>query len=302
MWKTTDSHLHSSAVAQHPPEHAPTPAANAQTAATEPPTGAALRYAIVGVVVAVYIGLGFVLRPDANTYLLIGIPFTLVFQVLVARRPVRELWLNHGQAFRVDGWTLLLLVVCLVGPIQTLVSGVRAGSWPIVVYAAAALVGAVGAALALRVLSAASARQLLTFVLVAVPLGLLRLLLQQWSSGGLQDLELGSRLLVELESVLFYVSAVFVVEEVFFRGALDSYLHRQEAGFGWGSAAYVSVLWGLWHTPLVGELSIAIVAELIGAQLFLGLILSWLWRRTGNLAAPGVVHAVVDSVRNALLM
>jgi CAAX prenyl protease-like protein len=39
----------------------------------------------------------------------------------------------------------------------------------------------------------------------------------------------------------------FVVEEVFFRGGLDTYLHAGEKGFGWSSAVFVSALWGLWH-------------------------------------------------------
>src|SRR5205814_1740534 len=51
-------------------------------------------------------------------------------------------------------------------------------------------------------------------------------------------------------SLLQYVPVVFVIEEVFFRGALDSYVHRVGEGTGWGSAVFVSALWGLWHLPL----------------------------------------------------
>lgn len=262
------------------------------------------RYAAVGLVVAGYIGLGFWLRPDTNAYLLLGMPITVAFQVLVARRPLRELWLSRGQALRLDRWTWVVFALLLIGPVQTLVAGVQSGDWAVGVYGAVAMVGAFGAAAALRVLDRTWRRQLFMLVLFAVPIAVGRLLLQELLAGGGLDIlfqQLSRRLLVEVQSLLFYVPAVFVVEEVFFRGALDSYLHRSESGFGWASAAYVSILWGLWHAPIVGPLTPTVVATLVGAQLFVGLLLSWAWRRTGNMVVPGTMHAVLDAIRNALL-
>jgi membrane protease YdiL (CAAX protease family) len=44
--------------------------------------------------------------------------------------------------------------------------------------------------------------------------------------------------------------AVFVVEEVWFRGALDSHVHHQGERHGILSAIFVSLLWSWWHLPL----------------------------------------------------
>jgi hypothetical protein len=58
-------------------------------------------YLVVTALVAAYVALGFVFHLDVNSYLLLGIPLTLGFQVLVARRPRSELWLRDRQ-FCVD--------------------------------------------------------------------------------------------------------------------------------------------------------------------------------------------------------
>jgi membrane protease YdiL (CAAX protease family) len=56
----------------------------------------------------------------------------------------------------------------------------------------------------------------------------------------------------------------------------------------------------LWHAPIVGALSIQVVLSLIVVQLVLGLVLSWYWRQTGNMAVPGTMHALLDALRNAV--
>ena len=261
-----------------------------------------IRYILVSLIVGLYIELGFLFHPDPNTYLLLGIPVTILFQITIARRPLRELWLRHGQPLLFDRWTAAWLLLFLIGPVQAMLSGVEAGNLPIVIYGFAAMLGAGGAALAFRVLETSHLRQLGLLLLLTIPIGLVRLLLQfSASQAGIDDLAMGERLGTGIQALLFYVPAVFIVEEVFFRGALDSYLHRDESGAGWVSAAFVSTLWGLWHMPIVGPLSFSVVLLLVGAQLVMGLILSWLWRQTGNLALPGTVHAMIDAVRNALL-
>ena len=63
----------------------------------------------------------------------------------------------------------------------------------------------------------------------------------------------------------------------------------------------MSVLWALWHYPVVPHASvIQVVATLLVLQVATGPFLSLFWRRSGNLMAPGFVHATVDLVRNAL--
>lgn len=261
-----------------------------------------LRYATVGAAVGVYIALGFLLHPSPNAYLVMGMPITVAFQVLVARRPLRELWLRDGQPLRFDRWTALMILPLLIGPVIVIINGVAGRQPAVIVYGVAAIGGAVGAAFAFRVLGADRLRQLLVVLLLMIPIGLARLLLTLAVSGGMRHIDIGARALTELESLLFYVPALFVAEEVFFRGALDSYLHRGEEGPGWVSAAFVSVLWGLWHTPIAGPLSVPLVLELVLFQLVMGLIFSWLWRQTGNLAMSATCHAILDAVRNAIAL
>jgi membrane protease YdiL (CAAX protease family) len=262
-----------------------------------------LRYIAVTLTISLYIGIGFLSHPDANTYLLIGIPITVLFQLLIARRPLRELWLRDGKPMCFDRGTAVWLLLFLIGPVLTIIGGIRSGSWPIAIYGLIAILGAVGAALAFRVLPPAYLRQLGLLLVLTIPIGLARLFLQRAVAGtGLQELALGKRFLAEIQSLLFYVPALFIAEEVFFRGALDSYLHAGEPGSGWASAIYISVLWGLWHTPIVGPISVTVVLVLVGAQLVAGLILTWFWRQTGNMAMPATIHAIIDAVRNALLV
>jgi membrane protease YdiL (CAAX protease family) len=55
-----------------------------------------------------------------------------------------------------------------------------------------------------------------------------------------------------------------------------------------------------WPVAVYGVIAL-VGAALVLAQLVMGLILSWFWRRTGNLAMPATVHAVIDAVLNGFL-
>ena len=96
----------------------------------------------------------------------------------------------------------------------------------------------------------------------------------------------------------------FMVEDVFFRGALDTYIHREEKGVGWLSAIFVSALWGLWHLPVQANLDrahlLSTVIGLLIAQIAVGVPLSLWWRKSGNLTVTDTTHALIDAVRNAL--
>ncbi|WP_433047933.1 lysostaphin resistance A-like protein [Dactylosporangium sp. CS-033363] len=229
------------------------------------------RYLAVTATVGVYIGLGFWLRPDANTYLLLGIPITLVYQLAVARRPLRALWLPDGS-FRVDRWVLPIFAVLIVGPLWTLA---EAESAPVVVYSVLTLGTAAGAACALRVMERRWWRELAWMLAILAVVAVIR--------GDVPG---------AVHWLLFYLPAGFLVEEVLFRGALDL--------GSWPGAAWVSLLWGLWHLPILDAVTPLTVAWVLGAQLVLGLGLTWLWRRSGNLAAPASAHAILDSLRNVV--
>ena len=89
-------------------------------------------------------------------------------------------------------------------------------------------------------------------------------------------------------SVATYVPVVFVLEEVFFRGLLDTYLHGSDPGRDRGSALYGSALWGVWHLPVMSvALGVLTIPYLIAIHTALGYVLVTAWRRTGTWRRPG---------------
>src|SRR5262249_56649064 len=64
-----------------------------------------------------------------------------------------------------------------------------------------------------------------------------------------------SKLFLLLKQFLLYFAVTFVLEEVAFRGALDSHIYQpptdeeRRGGAALLFAIFVSVLWGIWHLP-----------------------------------------------------
>ncbi len=132
------------------------------------------RYFVVTLVVTSYVALGFLLHPDANAYLLLGMPITVLFQMLVAQRPLSELWLRHGQTLQFDRRTLAWLILFLIGLIQATVAGIHEGSWQITIHGLMAILGATGAAFAFRVLGRKNMEQIGVLLLLVIPIVLVR--------------------------------------------------------------------------------------------------------------------------------
>lgn len=265
----------------------------------------ALRVVVACAVVGAYAALGLVFRLDANTYLLLGIPFTLLFPLVLHRRPIRELWVR-GTPPPLDRWVwvtaLALAVVPAHGLLEVLTGRRGSGHWSEVVYSAATVGGVLPVAWALRGLGRTGLRRLTGCLATAGLIGVSTVVGGFLVSGqGAPRPVPWASLGLGLESLLMYLPLVFVLEEVFFRGALDSYLHRHGEPGGRWSAAVVSALWGLWHLPVAGvPITGGVVAGVLAFQIPVGMFLSLWWRRSGNLAVPGITHAVIDSVRNAL--
>ncbi|MVU83772.1 CPBP family intramembrane metalloprotease [Nocardia sp. ET3-3] len=275
--------------------------------------GRAVRAVVACAVVAVYVVLGFVLHLGVNAYLLLGIPFTLLFPLVLHRRPVRELWVRRASPpvdrwtpVQVDRWVWVMFAVLAVVPVRglsrLLTDTETAWQWSEIGYSAATIGGAFALAWALRGLGRAGARRLAACLATAGLIGVSTVVGGFLLSGqGAPSPAPWASLRLGLESLLMYVPVVFVLEEVFFRGALDSYLHRDGEPGGLWSAALVSALWGLWHLPVAGvPITGGVVAGLLAFQIPVGMFLSLWWRRSGNLAVPGITHAVIDSVRNGL--
>lgn len=266
-------------------------------------TGRARRLVEGTAFVGVWIALGYLLPVDTNTYILLGIPLTIAFQLWVRRRPLRELWVRDDGRFRLDRAGLALAVLLAVTPAVLLVQATGAGAWSTAVWALAATAGAIPAAWAFR------RTRLVTTLLYALPTVLaggvviaLLSLVQPVASG--QPFDLLGALGVGVLSALQYLPAVFVLEEVAFRGALDAHVQHPGERGGVGTALFFSAAWGAWHLPISSTPGLPLWMNLISVVLVsvvLGLPLAWAWRRTGTLAAPGLGHALYDGLRNAAL-
>lgn len=278
-----------------------------------------LRYLIAAATVAVYIALGLGLHLNGNEYQVLGIPILLAFQIFVQRLPIRALWVRSAPPLRLDlsffGVWLLFAIV----PGYNVVTAIGRHDFAFAAFAAAAVAGAFGLTYALRAMRGTTLRQLGLCVLVVGALGTLPqvavLLLPHVAHLHVAGQGSGSLhratpfAIVETGATTFLLGPVgFLVEEVFFRGALDTYLHRVERGTGWWSAIFVSGLWGLWHLPgqsphaLAGSHILSTILGLLLAQIIIGVPLSLWWRASGNLAVTDTAHAVLDAIRNSLAL
>lgn len=252
--------------------------------------------------VAVWVVLGYALPVNDETYLLMGVPLTVAFQVLVRRRPLRELWVRDATSFTLDKRGLLLAAVVVATPAYYGAHALPDAHWWLIGWYVAGFVGAVGAAFALR---------------ATTPVAMLRsaALPMAVGAGGMAVVIGGIHVatgtpvhvLAVLGTVAKYVAiyfpVTFVLEEVAFRGALDAHVHHDGEGRGWQSALFVSALWGLWHLPIsTGMPFPVLVVVLLAVHCFIGVPLSFAWRRSRNLAGVAFAHSAIDAVRNALLL
>jgi membrane protease YdiL (CAAX protease family) len=263
--------------------------------------GRARRVVEVTLFVALWVALGELLDMSPNVYLVFGVPLTIAFQLYVARRPLHEMWVRHAPAFHLSQRDLMWAAALAVVPLINLVidisnsAGIPFYLWDLVTIAAA-----VPCAWALRQFVPRTRRYLLFCLGTAGVIGIF------WTVG-LDFLDEGFvahrasdeptfDLLVFVQYLLLYIPSLFLMEEVVFRGVLDSHVQREGEHGGLLTAIYISVLWGLWHYPIRGAESVIALILVMGTT---GVFLSIYWRKSGNLGVSGGTHAFVDSVRNA---
>ena len=279
---------------------------SAVTARTRRPTSAVLadgrvaRALVATLVVGGYMAIGVALGLSADAYLVLGIPITIAFQTLVVRRPLRALWLRNAPSMTFTPRSIAAIIVVAVAPAAIVVRGTQQGDPVAIAYGLAAMVGAIGAVYAIRAMDRVAARSTIraTVINSAILVGVM--VAFRLATGGF-DGNVGAAIVTAIVSVATYLPAVFVVEEVFFRGLLDPYLHGAAPGRDRATALYGSALWGLWHLPVMSvSLGVLTIPYLVATHTILGFVLVTAWRRTGNLGAPGVAHAVSDALRNAV--
>jgi len=285
--------------------------------------GGGRRYLLVFAVVAAWIVAGIAFHLGANAYLLLGVPLLLAFQLAIARRPVAELWFKRPSGAALPWWGWPVAAAFMLLPVYTLIHGWPRLDWPARLWMVCAAAGAVPLAYSLARFSRPALRPLLLCFATAGVLGTLTmvggaLFRHQVVPPGPVPSGLHGPWLVAARSFALYLPVCFVLEEVFFRGGLDSYLDRPGDKFPWLSATFVSVLWGLWHLPeVVARLPsthaavpdpVVVFVILLGGVTVLPLVhcltgipFSLYWRRSGLLFVPAVVHALIDAVRNGLI-
>ena len=258
------------------------------------------RAVVATLVIAGYMALGFAFRLGADAYLLLGIPITIAFQLLVVRRPLRSLWLREARPMTFTRRSAVAVVVVAIAPAIVALRGVRDGNVATMGWGLAAMVGAFGAVCAVRAMDRDAVRSTIRTTLSAAAVLVGVMVAYRFLSGGF-DGTLGAAVATAGISVATYLPVVFVMEEVFFRGLLDPYLHGSTPGPDRASALFGSALWGIWHLPVASiSLGVLTIPYLVVVHTVIGSFLVTSWRRTGNLAAPGIAHAVADALRNAV--
>jgi membrane protease YdiL (CAAX protease family) len=255
---------------------------------------------VATLVIGGYMALGFAFRLGAEAYLLLGIPITIGFQILVVRRPLRSLWLRQAPPMTFTPRSMVAIVALAIAPAIVALGGVRDGDLALVGWGLAAMVGAVGAVYALRVMDRDAVRSTVGTTLITGAVLVDIMVAYRLATGGFNG-NLAAALTTTVISLLTYLPVVFVMEEVLFRGLIDTYLHGSTPGPDRASTLYGSALWGLWHLPVAFlALGVLTIPYLVVVHTTMGYFMVTAWRRTGNLAAPGVSHAVIDALRNAV--
>ena len=259
------------------------------------------RFAVMAGFVGLWMALGWALHLGAVAYLLAGIPLTIAFQVLVARRPIRSLWIVVAPPFRLDRPAVVIALGLAALPLYVTITGLVGGRLLDVGYGLTGVIGAAPAAFAIRRMDTVARRALVRSLLTAgVVAALLFLVNRLFLEGSAMTDPLAAAGAFAL-SLLLYVPMVFVIEEVFFRGALDPYGRGPGRANDLVSAIVVSLLWGAWHLPLLSADTILTRLPITMAyHLVVGLLLTGPWRRSGNLVVPGITHALIDAIRDGL--
>ncbi len=257
-----------------------------------------IRYIHVALFVAIYIVIGYLFNLKPQPYLLVGIPLTCFFQLFIVRQPLHKLWLREEEKFHLSksGWIITLCFI--VFPIykaielasQDKLTFVNSG------YYSAAIFGAFGVGYCYSNVTKKTAKEfLLCFGIIAVVR--MSWFLFPFIFG---DQEFKPDYIQGIKSLLTYIPVAFVVEEVVFRGMLDTYIHPSKKTNGLWSAIFISCIWGVWHLPISIDQSPGWVLLVVLRSGSWGVFLSIFWRRTGNLAVPAFSHSFVDAIRDTI--
>jgi hypothetical protein len=264
--------------------------------------------ALVGVLIAI----GVVLDMAVATYVALSFPAAVLFQLYVRRRALHEMWVRRGPALSRRSVIPWLAGVFALPPLIALIAGYISDAPSEIIWTLVVALGCVPASYVIK----QRTRDTLHFVILCLATGgvigviLLSLngiadVVEELASAEHRFFEGAERdaLTLVLNFAILW-PGYYVVEEVLFRGVVDSHVHHQGERHGIISAIFVSLLWGSWHLPVI--LAVApeapvgeVLASMFVLQGLVGPFLSHWWRRSGNLLVPAVTHDLLDSFRNA---
>jgi membrane protease YdiL (CAAX protease family) len=250
--------------------------------------------------------IGWLFHLDPNGYLLVGVPLVVIFQVGVRKEPLVKLWVRDAVNFRLRAYGFVLALGLAALPALDLVRGFHTALSSIILWLVCCIGGAFGAAFGLCRFTRTTFKALLFCLATAGVIGCLIVVHVALVFQHSMPRTFYLAIFCARQFVLYFPVA-FVLEEVAFRGAIDAHVHHPGEPRPWWSAAFVSTLWGLWHIgafPMPDKTHVAkIVVLVVGLPLVhipTGIFLSFGWRRSGNLAVPAMVHALIDAVRNTV--
>jgi hypothetical protein len=258
------------------------------------------RYIECFVFVAAWMAFGWIFHPSVLVYQMFGIPLLVLFQLVVARRSLSQLWVRKSEVFRLDRAGAVLSAVLMLPLVFAAVK--HRDSWEQMFFYILAAIGAVPAAFALRHQHVKQLRAALPTFAAVVGIG--------WFSFVVYTLHIGHSPvagLIKLPSIgldcLLLFTICFVIEEVAFRGVLDTHVAPISGNDkpAWMSAVFVSALWGLWHFPLCQNGKLSFLAISLTAHILVGVPLSFCWRQSGTLVLPAAAHALIDAYRDVIL-
>jgi membrane protease YdiL (CAAX protease family) len=258
-----------------------------------------IRYLLTILFTGIYISLGFILKLEATSYLILGIPLTLLFQLFIVRQPLHKLWLRDKEKFQMNksGWAIALCFA--IFPIYQTIELANTDRLNLINlgYYSAAIFGSLGAGYCFSNLKKQTIKDFLLcfFIIVVIRMSWYFFPFLFGNQKFDPDYIRG------IKSLLTYIPVAFVVEEVIFRGMLDSYIYQSKTTNGLWSAIFISSLWGLWHLPLSQNINSLWIVILPLRACVWGICLSIFWRRTGNLAVPVFPHAFADAVRDSFI-
>jgi hypothetical protein len=80
--------------------------------------------------VGIWMAIGWLFHLDANSYLVVGVPLVVVFQLFVRKKPLVTLWIRDAERFRLNAWGIVLGLCLAVLPAVKLIQTPRLADWP----------------------------------------------------------------------------------------------------------------------------------------------------------------------------